>query len=160
MALDFANVSISAAWQQTKANTGFQPTVQGPDSLALNTVYTVGSSNANSIYVAQGTLVAAASTTIDLYSFTDQLGQSIQMVRVYAIIAKATTDSLKIEPGASNPLTWFFSGTSPAITIPAGGGFCFSQATAATVSSTVRNIKISNPGSVTMTYNIAIIGGP
>jgi hypothetical protein len=160
MALDFANVSFGATWQQTKANTGFANTVQGPDGLALNASLSVGSSSANSIYVAQGTLAASASTTIDLYSFTDQLGQSIAMVRVYALVVKTTGDTLKIEPGASNPLTWFLGGTSPSISIPAGGGMTFYQPTAATASSTARNIKLSNTGSVTLTYDIAIIGGP
>lgn len=160
MALSFANVSMSMAWEQFKTNTGYANTIQGPSGLDLNLAYTVGSTAANSIYVTQGTLAASANTTVDLFSFTDLLGQSISMVRVYAIMLKAATDSLKIEPGATNPLTWFFGGTTPSITIPAGGGFLFSQTTAATVSSTVRNLKLSNPGSVTMTYNIAVIGGP
>lgn len=160
MALDFANVSFGATWQQTKANTGFANTVQGPDGLSLNVALPVGASAANSIYVARGTLAASAATTIDLYSFTDQLGQSIAMVRVYALVVKTATDTLKIEPGSSNPLNWFFGGTTPSVTIPAGGGMTFYQPTAATVSSTVRNIKLTNTGSATLTYDIAIIGGP
>jgi hypothetical protein len=160
MALDFANIGISAAWQQRKTNTGYQDTVQGPDGLSLNASLTVGSSAANSIYVAQGTLAASASTTIDLFSFTDQLGQSVSMVRVYSMVVKTADAALKVEPGATNPLTWFFGGTTPSITIPSNGGFGFTQPTAATVSSTVRNIKLTNTGAVTLTYNIAIIGGP
>jgi hypothetical protein len=160
MALDFASISITSNWQQSKANTGYANTVQGPDGLSLNISYTVGSSAANSIYVVQGTLAASASTTVDLFSFTDQLGQSVSMVRVYAIIAKTADSSLKVEPGATNPLTWFFGGTTPSLTIPSGGGFCFAQNTAATVSASARNIKLTNTGAVTLTYNLAIIGGP
>lgn len=160
MALDFATVTITGTWQQSKTNTGFSPTIQGPDSISQSTALTVGSSAANSLYAATGTLAASASSTIDLQSFTDILGQAITMTRVYSIIVKTTDDSLKIEPGSSNGLSWFFGGTTPSITIPAGGAMGFVQTTAATVDATHKTIKLTNTGSVTLTYNISIIGGP
>lgn len=160
MSLDFATITLGANWQQRKTNTGFADTVQGPDGLSYNVSYTVGASAANSIYVAQGTLAASASATVDLFSFTDQLGQAVSMVRVYAMIVNSTNSSLKVEPGATNPLVWFFGGTTPSITVPSGGSMAFGQPAATTVSATARNIKLTNTGAVSLTYDIAIIGGP
>lgn len=160
MALDFATVTITGTWQQSKTNTGFSPTIQGPDAISQSTALTVGASNANSLYAATGTLAAAATLTIDLQSFTDQLGQAITMTRAYSIIVKTTGAALKVEPGASNGLVWFFAGTTPSITIPADGAMGFVQPTAATVDATHKTIKLTNVGAVSLTYNISIIGGP
>lgn len=160
MALDFAQVSMSASWQQTKINPGFTNTVQGPDSTALFSTLTVGTSNANSVYNAQAVLAASGTATIDLQSFTDQIGQAIVMTRAYAIIVTTTGASLKVEPNSTNGLSWFFGGTTPSITIPDGGGFCFSQSSAQTVSGTSKQIKLTNTGAVSTTYKITIIGGP
>lgn len=160
MSLDFANVSIGTTWQQRKTNTGFADTVQGPDGLSLNLSYPVGSTNANSIYIGQGTLSALASTTIDLFSFTDKLGQSVSMTRVYSMVVKTTGDRLQVSPGATNPLLWPFPNSTHSVVIPAGGAFAICQPTPFTVSSTARNIKLENYGSVSLTYDIAIIGGP
>ena len=53
MALDFANVSISAAWQQTKANTGFLVTRQGPDKVDLS--LSPNTTTYNEVLAVQGT---------------------------------------------------------------------------------------------------------
>jgi hypothetical protein len=67
-----------------------------------------------------------------------------------------TGSSWKIEPGASNPLAWYLSGTTPAVSGGAGSAFMFADPTAATVSATVRNIKLTNTGGATLTYNLAL----
>ena len=162
MALDLAQVSIAATWQQSKANTGFASTVQGPDSNALLATLAVGASDADSVYAASGTIASAGTVSIDLQSFTDQLGQAITMTRVYAMLVQTATGSLKVEPHGTNGLVWFFSGTTPAITLPPGGGFCFLQTTSQTVDATHKVVKLTNTGSpaVTLTYKITILGGP
>lgn len=160
MSLDFATVSLGLNWQQRKTNTGFADTVQGPDGLSLNLSYSVGSSNANSVYIAQGTLAALADVTVDLFSFTDKLGQAVSMTRVYAMMIKTTGDRLQVLPGATNPLLWPFVNTSGSVLIQSGGAFVVCQPSAFVVSSTARNIKLYNYGSVTLTYDIAVVGGP
>ncbi|NBW14043.1 MAG: hypothetical protein EBR82_39200, partial [Caulobacteraceae bacterium] len=67
--------------------------------------------------------------------------------------------AMKYEPGASNGLTWFLSGTTPAVTVQAGGFFLIGDGTYGTVSGSAKNIKITNVGAVSGTYEIALIGG-
>lgn len=156
--------SASIGWEQQKTNGSFANSKQGPDTLTasyqpLTTTYT-------DIYLAEGTLAASASVTLDLYSFTDKLGTAVTATKLLGILIKATATvtggQLKIEQGASNPLTWFFSGTTPAITLDVGTlGACFmvKEGTSETLSSTVRNLKLSNPGTQTITYYVAAMVG-
>ena len=51
------------------------------------------------------------------------------------------------------------SGTSPALTYEAGTTFVLLRGAHETLSSTVRNLKLSNPGSTTVTVKYALILG-
>lgn len=127
----------------------------------------VPSSSFNHAYVAQTTIAASANTTIDLYSFTTISGEAVTITKLIALMIQAeasvTGGQLKIEPGASNPLAFLMAGTTPSITYDVGTtpGCCHLMAngTTVTVSSTSRNIKLSNPGSQTITVNIGAIVG-
>lgn len=157
-------VSASIGWEQQKTNGSFANSKQGPDNLTAR--YTPSTTTYTNVLLEEGTLAAAASATIDFYSFTDELGTAVTATKLLGILIKATASvtggQLKIEEGASNPLTWFFSGTTPAITLDvgtAGASFMVMEGTTQTLSSTVRNLKLSNPGSQTITYLVAAIVG-
>jgi hypothetical protein len=110
------------------------------------------------------TVAGAASQTVDLTSFTDDFfGTAGAMTGVIGIMVlpTVTSGSCKIEPGDSNALTWFFSGTTPAITVPSGGCFFFAQLTSQTVDATHKTLKFTNThGSNSMTLDLVIIGKP
>lgn len=158
MPLTLSNVNAEIGWTQTKANTGFTTVKQGPDKLVGTLSPAVATYN--ELLAVQGTLAASASATIDLYSITNLLGEAKTLTKGVAIMVKATTTSMKIEPGASNPITWFFGGTTPSITIKAGGFFLLGDGGTATLSATDRNLKITNlSGSVSGTYDLVFLGG-
>lgn len=158
MALTLSNVAAEIGWTQSTSITGFQPRRQGNDKLqaSLSPDVTVF----NELFAVQGTLTASSNTTIDLYSITNLLGEAKTLTKGIAIMLTATTTGMKYEPGATNPLTWFLSGTTPAISVQAGGFFIVGDGSVTTLSATVRNIKITNlSGSTTGTYRIAFLGG-
>lgn len=158
MALTLSNVNAEIGWTQTKSNTGFTTVKQGPDKLTGTLAPAVATYN--ELLAVQGTLGASASTTIDLYSITTLLGESKTITKGLALMVKATTTGMKIEPGAANPITWFFGGTTPSISIKAGGFFLLGDGGTATISATDRNIKITNlSGSTTGTYDLVFLGG-
>jgi hypothetical protein len=95
--------------------------------------------------------------TINLFSLTEPaFGTSIAPVRGYTLHIYGTGSSWKLEPGATDPLNWFFSGTTPALSGGAGASFLFADPTAVTISNTAKNIKITNTGGDTLTYNLAV----
>lgn len=158
MALTLSNVNAEIGWTQTKTNTGYGSIKQGPDKLTATLAPAVATYN--ELLAVQGTLAASASTTIDLYSITNLFGESKTLTKGIALMVKATTTGMKIEPGASNPLTWFWGGTSPSITIKAGGFILLGDGGTATISATDRNLKITNTsGSTTGTYDLVFLGG-
>lgn len=158
MALTLSNINAEIGWTQTKANTGYSTVRQGPDKLVGTLAPAVATYN--ELLAVQGTLAASASATIDLYSITNLLGEAKTLTKAVGIMVKATTTNMKIEPGASNPVTWFFGGTSPSISIKAGGFFLLGDGGTAVLSATDRNLKITNlSGSVTGTYNLVFLGG-
>lgn len=158
MALSLSNINGEIGWTQATAITGWQNRRQGPDKLSVGLSPAVATYN--EVYAVEGTLTASSSVTIDLYSITNLLGEAKTLTKGIALMLKATTTGMKLEPGASNPLTWFFSGTTPAISVQAGGFFLFADGTTATLSASVRNIKITNlSGSTTGTYDLVFLGG-
>jgi hypothetical protein len=73
---------------------------------------------------------------------------------------KATTTDMIYSPGATNGLTWFLGGTSPTLTVKAGGFFLVGDGSAFTVSGSAKTIKITNAsGAASGTYELALIGG-
>jgi len=157
MSVDISAVVGQISWSQSRTNTGFVKTKQGPDQLSIT--QSPDTTTYNRIYAVSGTLAASASTTIDLQGVTDYLGQSLTLTKIIAFQLTATTAAMKYEPGASNGLTWFLSGTTPAVTVQAGGFFLIGDGTYGTVSGSAKNIKITNVGAVSGTYEIALIGG-
>lgn len=157
MSVDISTVVGQITWTQSKTNTGYAKTKQGPDQLSVS--LTPDTTTYNRIYSTTGTLAASASVTIDLQSVTDLLGQSLTLTKIIAIQMSATDSTMKYEPGASNGLSWFLSGTSPAISVRAGGFFLVGDGTFGVVSGSAKTITITNTGAVSGTYELALIGG-
>lgn len=157
MSVDISTVVGQISWTQSKANTGYTKTKQGPDQISVSLA--PDTTTYNRIYATSGTLAASASVTIDLQGVTDYLGQSLTLTKIIAIQLTATGSTMKYEPGATNGLTWFLSGTSPAITVRDGGFFLVGDGTYGTVNGTAKTITITNTGAVSGSYGLALIGG-
>ena len=160
VSLSLASVAVELGWTQISPNTGFVTSRQGPDKLSasLSPDLTV----VNRVYAVSGTLAASGTVTIDLQALTTYLtgADAVVLTKVQAVMLTATTTGMKFEPGATNPATWFFSGTTPAITLQAGGFFCLGDGSVYTVTASLKTLKITNiSASLTGTYAIAILGG-
>lgn len=163
MPLTSAVLRAVANWDIYKTNTGFKKT-RVRDSLAGS--YTADVATYNQALVAQYSIAASGTQTIDLNSFTNLATESVTATKFKGILLKATATvtggQLQIEPGASDPFPLGFSGTTPALTLDVGTGgadFLIRNGTTMTVSGTVKNIKLSNPGSQTITVSVfALLG--
>lgn len=159
MAIDSVTMSGTISWTSLVTNTGFNDVTQIASIDSRVSPATTGGSAANRKYSVQSTLAAGANVTYDLQALTDSIDGSIVATRIFGLEIKSSGSSLKIEPGASNPLTWVFGGTTPSLTIPAGSHIAIGCATHSTVSGTDKTIKISNPGGTTLTYTLVLILG-
>lgn len=153
-------VGASIAWELEKTVSGFQSAKQGPDSLSF--AVTPSAATYNEVLLATGAIAAAANVVIDFRTFNDAFGAAKTGTGVLGFLLKATgnTGILKIEPGATDPLTWFFGGTTPSISLNCGASGCailLADGSSATVSATAKNIKLSNTGLVTITYFISAL---
>lgn len=157
MSVDNSAVVGQINWTQSKVNSGYTKTKQGPDQLSVS--LSPDTTTYNRIYAVSGTLAASASVTIDLQGVTDYLGQSLTLTKIIAIQLSAEGSTMKYEPGASNGLSWFLSGTSPAISIRSGGFFLVGDGTFGVVSGSAKTITVTNTGATSGTYNLALIGG-
>ena len=166
MSLKTGSIAVkgSLEWTYTKTPTGFNPVSQ-QGSVAFNLA--PDAATYDHAYISQFTLAASASSTIDLYSFTSIVGESVTATKLlgYSVYVTGLVagGQIKIEEGATNPATFPLSGTTPAITLSVGTGLkcgiVIINGAAYTLSSTIRNIKFSNPGTQTVTVNLAVLVG-
>lgn len=105
----------------------------------------------------------------DISSFTNNVGETVAPTKalgIEVITMSSYSDSLaqcQYAPGSSNGLSWFLSGTTPAITIPLGGAFALSgpaTGTGQTIDSTHKTIRITNPGYGPLNVIVAILCHP
>lgn len=158
MSVDISSVIAEIGWTQSKTNGDFSKTRQGPDKLSKTLA--PNTTTYNRIYATSGTLAASASVTIDLQTATDYLGQTLALTKVIAVMLAATTTDMQYSPGATNGLTWFLGGTSPTVSVKAGGFFLVGDGSAFTVSGTAKTITVTNLSSTAAgTYELALIGG-
>lgn len=160
MPLTEGYLSSTSSWTQAKETTGRVDATQGPDTVASTVTFSVAT--VNRIYTYPISLAASGTATIDVQAVTTLLAESDAWTKVQGI--QLTVDSgggnIKLEPGASNPLTWFFSGTTPAITVKAGGFMALGDGSTFTASSTVKTLKLTNlSGSLTATGTLVLFGG-
>ncbi len=161
MSLSKIVCNVSSQWQYSRSNTGgFLNTTQGTDSLNWN-LSGINLSTWNQQYVTQLSLAGSGSTTLDLTSLTNLVYESFTFAHVLMILVLPVGNSVTVEPGATNGLTWFFGGTTPSITIPSGGVFLFSAAAGATgqvVDSTHRTLTFVNASGAANLVDVQIIG--
>lgn len=159
MPLDSGSLSASAVWSQSLETTGTGTVEQSDNN--TNTV-TFDTDSINRVHYVNVSLSASASATYDLRSLTSLLGESSAWTKVQGIKLSVDTGGgdVKLEPGASNPATWFFSGTTPAITVKAGGFVALGDGSSYTISATVKTLKLTNTsGSLTATGTLVLFGG-
>jgi len=162
MSLERVNLTINLAWLLSKTNTGFVDSEQGPDSKGFS-LQGLDVAIQNQLFAAKYTVLASGTQVIDLSTFTNLVSQATGLTSVLTLflLPTGTNAICKLEPGASNPLTWFFSGTTPAISIPAGGTFVFSNpgtGTGQTVDGTHKNLLVTNTGAGTLSLTVLAIG--
>lgn len=157
MPLTSSVITGKIQWSQTKNNTGFAPTKQGPDYIAdsiappINTI--------NELFAENRVLAAAASHTYDLTTMVNFFGEDISFNKARALHLAVAGGQIELSPGVSDPLTWFFGGTTPSITLPDGSFITMGMGTNATVSGSAKNLTVTNTGATSATYQITIIGG-
>lgn len=144
---------------------GFQD--DGSDFSAL-TIFTAGAGagQANYLYEAKAVSIAASgNTTLDLSGgLLDVLGNSLVLTAVKGIYITAdatNTNDVLIGPGASNPFTGPFGGTTPTVAVRPGGKAIFiAPSTGWTVTAGTGDIiKIANSSSGTaVLFTIRIWG--
>lgn len=157
-------VKGSLEWTYSKTPTGFNP-VSHQGSVAFNLA--PDAATYDHAYISQFSLAASADTTIDLSSFTNVVGESVTATKLlgYSVYVTGSTagGQLKIEEGASNGVIPFLTGTTPALVLAVGtglkAGVTIINGTAVTLSGTDKNVKFSNPGSQTVTVNLAVLVG-
>jgi hypothetical protein len=163
MPLQQVNLTSSLQWILTKVVTGFAPIQQGADSVTSN-LSGINLSTFNQLFAQQFTLSASGGTsTFDLSTFTNPAGESTGFGHVLCIEVQVTGTgaNVALSPGASNGLVWFFGGTSPTVSVPAGATFIFTNAASATgqvVDSTHKNLTLTNNGSGVATVRVVCVG--
>jgi len=157
MALTSSVITGKIQWSQIKTNPGFAPTKQGPDYIASSIAPPINT--INEIYAENRVLAASASHTYDLTTMINFFGEAISFTKARALHLAVQGGQIELSPGVSDPLTWFFGGTSPSITLPDGSFITVGGGSNATVSGTAKNLTITNTGATSATYQITIIGG-
>lgn len=165
---DSLSIRAALSWEQESANgAGRQPTRQGPDAVSYDAA--PSAATYTEVLVAQFTLAASASQTLNLNSFATLLGATATCTKALGFLVKATNAALggqlKIEPGATSAFDCWLSGTSPAVNLscgdPAGPGCAWLLADGMTraVSSSAKNVKFSNPGTQAVAVSVAFLCG-
>lgn len=164
MSLTESAINWTTTWTQTKSNSPFQSTTQGPDSLSLQLA--PSTTTYSEVFVNSYSIAAAGTQAIDFRSFTSAVGSSVTATKIIAMMLKATATvtgaKMKVEPHATNGLTWFFGGTSPYIELEIGTSsccLCISEGVAETVDATHRQLLVTNSGTQTLTlYVYGLVG--
>ena len=158
MSVTSSGITGSLGWSLSRSNTGFGGVSQGDSvSAAVN----LDASIYNSVFAAEYTLAASGTQSIDLKNFVDLAFETHTTTdKVIGIMVSVTGAPITIAPGASNGLVWFWTGTSPIVTIKAGGFLVFSDGAATTVDATHKTLTLTNlSASVVATVRIAILCG-
>lgn len=159
MALTSAQALAQLKWDWTEAISDWSdPTL----SDSLSSIVAVDTDTYDEILRVKVTLAGAATTTIDLQSFIDAKAVSgASLASALTLLVVTGDSSLRIEPDASNGLTWFWTASgsdTPRIEIPANGWISFgSSGSPVTVDGTHKVLKLTDTGSGGTSY-IAIVG--
>lgn len=160
MALDSVKIIAGVQWSLSKTTTGYAAAKQS-DKHSVQASPAVATFD--HLYSVSYPILAAGTQVVDLYAaYTDLAGNSISAdTKANAVLVEVSGASGQItwEADATNGLSWFLSGTSPTLTIPASGFFLFYQPSAQVVSNTAKRILITNTGGVTLTVKLTFLKG-
>lgn len=155
--MPITNIQMQAAFSVTlqKLISGYNALKAGPNQINFSldgidqTVYT---------QAYQGKLTTT--TTIDLTSFTNLAGESVNLSKALAMVVSCVGGSCVLKPGVSNGLSGWFFGSTDGIAFADGDSMVFLRdptKTAVTVDGTHKTITFTITGSPTVT--VVIIGG-
>lgn len=103
-----------------------------------------------------------AITTIDLTSLTNLVYESFSLAHVLLLMLVPTGSDVHMTPGASNPLQWFFDGSSQGLTVHKNGVFLYCEDpgnTGVAVTGTAKTLAFQNAGSAgAATLNLVVAG--
>jgi hypothetical protein len=159
MPLSTVNLNTQVSWMLTTTNAYGTTTSEGPDSLQWN----LGSINVgvwDQLFASAYTLAPGSSTTINLQSLTNLVGESFAFGGILYLQVVSYTGSVTLSPGASNPFPLHFGGTTPTWTVQPGGLFVSGEPTSGgvLVTSSACNIKFANTGAMTCQFDLVIVG--
>lgn len=167
MALASFSLSLSLNFQLTREDsfgTASSPAVAAAFNLA-DAPFTEGFAE----FVA---VPAGATVDFDFFDFVNLIYEESGLSRIWTLLILPEVDengtvggtadaSIEIKPGATNPLTWFFRGTDPRISLPVNGVFLYSlgaDADGQSVDATHRNIRITNTGDDNLIVTVGALG--
>lgn len=157
MSLTTCAVTGGIRWSQQKTNSGFSITRQGPDDLISSITPPVNT--INELFAETRVIAAGATHTWDLTALTNFFSQAIAFNKARALHVAVSGGTARLQPGASDPATWFFGTSADAITLPDGSFITIGWGTNAVVTSAAKNLAITNTGATSVTVQIAILGG-
>lgn len=161
MSLTALQLASQVNWNQAGTATGPFSAPTESSSLSFN----LGSLNLttwNQVYANQLTVASGGSTSVDLTSVSNLLGESFSFAHVLAICLSVSGANMSFGPaGVTNGLQWFMNSTSAVVNVDAGGWFMWSDpntATGTVVNATNKVLKFSNLGSATGGVSVVIVG--
>ena len=144
----------NVSWSLSSANTLGNVTQQGASNF---TGTPTNITTWNQLLAVTYAMAAAGTQTVNLNSFTNLVNEAVTALHVLWLFININPGEVTLQPGASNPIAWFFTGggtaAQNALTIghtSTGGQFLVSELAAGpgyTISSTVKNIDLKNNGS-------------
>ena len=159
-------LALSAAmqWTLSKANTGFAATKQGSDNLTYSNTLS-SFATWTEIFAQQMTITAGSFNEFSLRTFTNLVGVSVTAGHILAIeiIPTGTGATCVVTPVGTNGLTWYWTGTSPSLTVPINGCEFHTEDPAGTgtvLDATHNALRITNGGAATLTVSVTAIVGP
>lgn len=164
MPLTSLQVNNSLTYQlQTAGANGYTGLSAGPNTIQFVPT-AIDLTSFTQIYDNHYTLANSASQTFDMFSCVNQVNESVVFTAVYGfilVVDAGTNGNILVQPGASNALQWFLNGSTQGVNIPNGSGVSYQNSltgSGITVDSTHRNILITNTGSASVGFYLAVWG--
>lgn len=160
MPLATLSLDVNLQWQFARTNTGFGDTDQGVDSLDFN-LGAISLSTFNQLAPQQVTIAPGAKFTLDLTALQNLVYEAFGLGHALSLFILPVGAPVKIAPGASNPLVWFFGASTQWVTIPDGGLILYSEPVTgpgSPVSGAAKTLDFTNVGTGTLTLTLAVLG--
>lgn len=161
--MPLTNIGLSAQvnWNlQNGTATGF---IAATESDSLQWILTnLNLTTYNQIYAATLSIAASSSTTLDLTSLTNLVGEFFSFGHVLGIFVNPTTTDITVGPGTSNGLQWMWDDATAKTTIHNGGIWVWSDPSTGpgtVVDSTHKTLTFTNlSGSTAASVDLIIFG--